>query len=256
MNDPHVVALFYTVEHGQSVDYREAKPCDDEKENFSVRIEDKKVCFTLKAHYATEEEALEAVREYIERWEFAAGLERGPDKFKLVYQDARIVDRRPPPKRDGFAEVSGTFRSPGGRFRASISSLSQYPKPPSAGLTITPDVQSIYDRFMGYRLGREPLPSMAYFCLTMLEAAAGNRPAAARKYGIALKVLSKIGRLCDEKGGSQARKGKGVEDEFTPQEKRFLEKAMVVMIRRAAEVAHDPDKSRDRIKLSDLPDLV
>ena len=30
----------------------------------------------------------------------------------------------------------------------------------------------------------------------------------------------------------------------------------VVLIRRAAEVAHDPHKSRDTIKLSDLPALV
>ena len=86
MNDPHVVALFYNIQHGPSVDYREAEPRDYEAENFSVRVEDKKVCFTMKAHYATEEEAREAVREYISRWEFTVGLRRGPDKFKLVYQ--------------------------------------------------------------------------------------------------------------------------------------------------------------------------
>ena len=28
MNDPHVVALVYTIEHGPSVDYREAEPRD------------------------------------------------------------------------------------------------------------------------------------------------------------------------------------------------------------------------------------
>ncbi len=28
MNDPHVVALVYTTEHGPSVDYREAEPRD------------------------------------------------------------------------------------------------------------------------------------------------------------------------------------------------------------------------------------
>lgn len=44
MNDPHVVTLFYTIEHGPSVDYQEAKPRNYEAEKFSVQIEDRKVC--------------------------------------------------------------------------------------------------------------------------------------------------------------------------------------------------------------------
>ena len=35
-----------------------------------------------------------------------------------------------------------------------------YPPPPS-GLKFTPDVQTLYDRFEGYCLGKEPLASMA-----------------------------------------------------------------------------------------------
>ena len=258
MNDPHVVALFYNITHSASVVYREAKPCDYEEENFSVRIEDKKVCFTMKTHYATEEEALEAVREYIERWEFAAGLERGPGKFKLVYQEPNIVDRRPSPKSDGFAEVSGTFLSPGGELRASISSLSQYPKPPSASLTITPDVQSMYDRLMDYRSGREKLPTMAYFCLTVLEDSTGaprksRRQTAAEQYGIDQAVLGQIGNLSSEKGDTQARKAAGIGRPLTPSETRFLKEAIKALILRASEVAHDPHESRAEIKLSDLP---
>ena len=221
-------------------------------------LRDKKVCFTMKTHYATEEEALEAAREYIERWEFAAGLERGPDKFKLVYQEPNIVDRRPSPKSDGFAEVSGTIRSPGGELRASISSLSQYPKPPSASLTITPDVQSMYDRLMDYRAGREPLPSMAYFCLDVLQKSIGapcrRRQAAAKQYRIDRAVLDQIGNLSSEKGDTQARKAAGIGRPLTPSETRFLKEAIKALILRASEVAHDPkNESRAEIKLSDLP---
>ena len=258
MNDPHVVALFYNIKHSASVDYREAKPRDYEEDNFSVRIEDKKVCFTMKTHYATEEEALEAVREYIERWEFDTGLEGGPDKFKLVYQEPNIVDRRPSPKSDGFAEVSGTIRSPGGELRASISSLSQYPKPPSASLTITPDVQSMYDRLMDYRAGREPLPSMAYFCLDVLQKSTGaprrsRRREAVKQYRIDQAVLDRIGDLSSEKGDTQARKAAGLGRPLTPSETRFLKKAIVALIHRAAEVAYGPVSRLPKIKLPDLP---
>ena len=125
MNDPHVVALFYNIQHGSSVDYREAEPHDYEEGNFSVRIEDKKVCFTMKAHYATEEEAREAVREYIDRWEFTVGLRRGPDTFKLVYQDARIVDRKP----SRIANLSVKIWAEEPRVSAKLTTLLQYPGP-------------------------------------------------------------------------------------------------------------------------------
>ena len=257
MNDPHVVALFYNI-HSASVVYREEEPSDYEEENFSVRIEDKKVCFTMKTHYATEEEALEAVREYIERWEFATGLERGPDKFKLVYQEPNIVDRRPSPKSDDFADVSGAFRSPAGELRAGISSLSQYPSPPPSGLKITPDVRSMYDHFMDHCSTREKLPSVAYFCLDVLQKSTGaprksRRQAAAKQYRIDRAVLDQIGNLSSEKGDTQARKAEGIGRPLTPSETRFLEEATKALILRASEVAHDPNESRAEIKLSDLP---
>ena len=256
MNDPHVVALFYNIQHGPSVDYREAKPHDYEEGNFSVRVEDKKVCFTTKAHYATEEEAREAVRDYIRRWEFAVGLERGPETFKLVYQNARIEDRKPSPTPDGSVRLSTDLRGGAVMGSAMLTLLIQYPAPPSAGFTITPDVQSMYDRFMGYRSGREPLPSMAYFCLTVFEASAGQhtnrRKAAAKKYGFSQKVLEKIGALSTNSGGPQARKAGGLRQPLTNEESRFLKEAVAAIIQRTAEVAHDPTKNTPEISMSDF----
>lgn len=101
---------------------------------------------------------------------------------------------------------------------------------------------------------------MAYFCLTMLEKSAGElhqhrrdprRQAVANKYGIEKAVLDKMGDLSSEKGGQQARKASASANSFTPPETRFLEKAMEALIRRAAEVAHDPHKTRKEITLSD-----
>lgn len=265
MNDPHVVALLYTIEHGPSVDYREAEPQDYEEKHFSVRIEDEQVCFTMKAHYATEEKAREAVREYIERWEFKVCLQQGPNRFKLEFERSQREDRspRPAPKvPPGTLSITG-IRVRAGRATGRVGKIvvekkdkrSPYPSP-ARGLKITPDVESMQERLRDYRKDGKELGSRTNFCLTVLQDAGGGRKAVAKKYGIAFEVLSKIGSLCNNKGASQARKNTGAKNPFTPSETRFLEEAMVVLIRRAAEVAYDPHKSRDTIKLSDLPDLV
>lgn len=250
MNDPHVDALVYKIKNRRAIDYRGEELLDDDEKDFSVHVKDDQVRFAMKTHYATAEEARAAVREYIERWEFDAALEKGPGKFSLEFVKPEIVDRNPSP---GVTE----FRAGGFTATANLHVIRKhYPRPPRPDFTITPAVKSMYKRLGDYDRDKKELGGRAYFCLTVIEKEARGRKQAAENYGIDLEVLSKIGYLCNNKGGSQARKGKGVEDEFTPQETRFLEEAMMVMIRRAAEVAHDSDKSRDTIKLSDLPDLV
>ena len=244
MNDPHVVALFYNIEHSASVVYREAEPREYEAANFSVRIENKKVCFTMKAHYATREEAKEAVREYIDNWEFTAGLRRGSDMFKLVYWNVEIGHHVGAPD-----PVSLKFTT---SLKDSII-IAPYPSPPQSGLKITPDVRSMSDRFAGYRLDREPLASMANFCLTVLQGSAKGRDKAVKMYGIKLAVLSKIGCLCNNKGGEKARKYEGRNDPFTPKEARFLDEAVKAMIHRLAEVADGPVSRLPKIELTDLP---
>ena len=109
----------------------------------------------------------------------------------------------------------------------------------------------MYSRYLGYRQGREPLWSMSYFCLTVLEGEGRKRrKAAARKYQIAKSVLDLIGCLSSETGDQQARKGSGRGRKLTD---RLLEEATKAVIYRAAEKAHDPDNDLPRISLSDLP---
>ena len=255
MNDPHVVALFYNIKHKKSVVYREAEPRDYEEANFSVRIEDKKVRFTMKAHYATREEAKEAVREYIDNWEFMAGLEGGPSVFKLVYRDAEIVYRDAEIGHHvleaGRLSVNFTLSEP------TITLTTSYPSPPQSGLKITPDVQSMYDRLMDYRSDPKRLPSMAAFCLDVLQESTGSKSPnkkVAEMYGIERAVIKKIARLSNNKGGPDARKRVGINSPLTPEETCFLEEAIKALILRAAEVAHDPkNESRAEIKLSKLP---
>lgn len=253
MNDPHVVALIYDIEHDASVDYQEAEPFIREEPAFRLEVKDRRARFELKGHYAEESAARESIKEYIRVWEFDACLNSGSDSFKLRFDEPEIEDRNPPP---GVAcgRVS---------IRAGVPAISvlatrrvrKYPSPPLE-LAVSPDVQTMYDRYMNYRQGREPLSGMAYFCLTVLENSAGRRKEAARKYQIAKGVLGKIGYLCSEKGGSEARKAEGITKELTQEERRFLDRAIKKIIRRGAEKACNPTAELKEISLSDLQNQV
>ena len=245
VNDPHVVALNYRIDHSSSVGYDNAAPLDHSEEAFDIHVEDGRVRFVMKRHHATESEAVEAVEDYIRAWERFAALQNGPNEFTLVFAGAEIKDRDPKPgiKYGSAMFVSGrpSFNIVGRVLKAA------YPQPPSRRLEFNPDIDSMYHRYIGYRTGREPLPSMAYFCLTVLEdsvqAGKDRRRVAARHYGIDYGVLSEIGRLCANKGGTEARKSKGVDEDLSEQERQFLENAVKEIIIRAAEVAGDPNGS-------------
>ena len=249
MNDPHVVALFYQIGHGQSVDYREVKPSDHEEKGFRLKIADEQVCFEFKTHYATKDAARKAVEDYIREWEFNACLEGGPDSFTLNFRRAHIEDRKPPLPVPGVKSISMHVRagSPTVTIGATVVKT-HYPAPPSGvRVTITPDVQTMYDRYMGYCQRREPLTSMAYFCWSMIK----GSPIA--KTDLSNNVGTKIKRLSSEKGGRQARKADGKDTDLTATEQRFLEQAIKAVIRRTAERAHSPDRVLPQISLSGLP---
>jgi len=77
---------------------------------------------------------------------------------------------------------------------------------------LNPDAESILLRYHGHLDGREPLPAMAYFCLTVLEAKTGGRESAARAYRIEKAVLNRMGELTSLRGDRlTARKATGVQ---------------------------------------------
>ncbi len=138
MNDPHIAALIYKIEHGPSVDYCKAESIDHEEAGFRVKIAKDQVRFEFKEHYATEDAARKAIEDYIRVWEFGAGLENGPDYFKLKFDYARIEDRKPTP---GVVIVHAhpvRFEVKVGEATGVVSPAC-YPPPPS-GFEITLDV--------------------------------------------------------------------------------------------------------------------
>ena len=97
MNDPHVVALRFRVHHHDRVDYSRAGPLVFDAPEFLVEVKDQKARFELKQHYATEEEARCVVEPFIQNWEFDSSLRRDPLCFRLEFEGAEIIDRRPSP---------------------------------------------------------------------------------------------------------------------------------------------------------------
>ena len=117
----------------------------------------------------------------------------------------------------------------------------------------------MHDRYLGYREWRAPLASMVYFCLRVLELpwgrGRGTREPAASHYGVDEAVLDALGELSSTNGGVGATKAQGMPLEYTSEETRFLEKAVKAIIRRSAEVAHDPNARRPLITMSNLPPI-
>lgn len=177
----------------------------------------------------------------------------------MRFKRAQIVDRNPPPPTPGVVDI-GPIRVTAGSptVQVNVSRVVQaYPRPPKLSLAPDdPDVLTMYNRLKGYYENREPLASMAYFCLTMLEKhLCKNRKAAANKYKIGNKVLNQIGNLTENKGGETARKATGIGTNLTRPESRFLEEAVKKIILRVAEVAHDPNQNLPTITLPDLPEM-
>ena len=256
MNDPHVVALIYRVEHGDGVTWNHAEPLVDPEtpEEFRLEVKDKKARFGLKVHYAKESEARKAIENYIRIWEFDVCLECDtPDFFRLKFHKAEIVDRNPTP---GTTRLRGVGSIVGSSSASLTLGPSRYPLPPTdicLDDRFDPDVQTMYQRYMDYRRKREPLPSMAYFCLTVPKRKEGGRLRTAEKYQIGGHVRAKVGRLSSHKDGLAARKAEGVATEMAESERRFLEQAIRKIIRRVVEKTRKPDRSLPKISLSDLP---
>ena len=265
MNDPHVETLLYWVDHDESVDYDDARPLKYENELFHVHINNRQVTIRPKCHYASEQQAQEVVEAFIRNWEFDAALDSGSSKFLLKYSGADIRDRNPTPPPPGVVNASVTFRAghPKITARARVGRGS-YPSPPSGSMLDLNAlfVQAMLLRLERYHKRREPLASMAYFCLTTLEenAPIGGGKANTDKrvrdhYKISRQVLKQVSRLSSEKGGSEARKGGGLGEDFTDEEKSFLVAAVQAFIRRAAETVSLPRQCLSEITLADLPTL-
>ena len=135
MNDPHVTALHYWVEHDDSVDYDIAVPLWHEDELVKVHLEKRELTLHPKEHYASSQEAREAVAGFIRNWEFDATVEAGSRQFELKYMYADIIDRKPAPSPPGVVNASMSARAGFPKVSLHLTvGKAKYPSPRKTGV--------------------------------------------------------------------------------------------------------------------------
>ena len=247
MNDPHVESLHYRIKCSDSVDFSKASPLNHEEPDFSVRIEHDHAKIVMKTHCPMPDLAREMVDPFLHDWELSALLEDKQARMEFRFNRAEVIDRRP---------EAGVVHVPSAQIYSTAypptiqTGRNRYPNPP-VGLTLDSTVDRMLRRYQDYLDGRTFLGDVAYYCFTELQEAAG-RGDIEKHFGIDQSVLQRLTGLTDAKGGKQARKAKGAQAEFTSEQRAWLEAAIPIMIRRAAEVACNPRAHRSKITMADV----
>ena len=253
MHDPHVEALVYVIEHDSTVSYVDAAPIEIECPDFRLKVEDKHARFELKEHYATAREARGALQPFIDQWEFEASLASRQGAFTLRFVRPVIIDRNPTP---GAVAISAHASSGVPVIRATVRMSKQYPLPPSEAKM---DIHNVYvqrmlARYNDYRDGQR-LTVVAQICCEEFEKLRHELKGDADRLQISNNVLNKVRNLANNKGGQQGRHASALKHPLTQHESRFLEKAVIAMIIRAAKVTADSNQPMDRINVGNLLEI-
>jgi hypothetical protein len=258
MSDFHVVALKYRLQLSDHISYAEPPPLVFETEAAHFHLENNQLRCDMKLHAATSEQARALVDPVLRDWEMEVELTRNRGELRFIYDDAEIIDRAPPTP----GVQDRVMKIVGGKYSLTMGNVTghitrrKYPDPP-IGFRLTPDAESILLRFRSYQDGREPLLSMAYFCLTVVESAVGGRNRrtnAAKAFGIAENVLDKLGELTSNRGDrTLARKAHSNLQPLTGVERAWIEAIIKQLILRLC----DPPQhsQRKQLTMADLPPL-
>jgi hypothetical protein len=257
MNDPHVETLVYRLEVASNVQYENAQPIDVDYEEFSGRLESNQLICEMKMHYPHIEAARSVVEPSLRAWEVDVALRFGRGELQFVYMEAKVIDRNPSPPGSPL-KIQATKAI---HFTLSIVSPTidvmrrQYPHP-SRLFRISPDVETLWKRYEMYLDKKEPICSMAYFCLTVVLAKAGGKRKASRMFSIDKRVLDKLGELTSTRGDSlTARKAAlgSTPSPLSDKENKWIETVIKQLIRRMGE--NGPDRQLPIIKMSEQPPL-
>lgn len=258
MQNRHVRALHFRLVTDGTINFDNAPPVEGETELFHFRLAHDILTMEMKTHCASIEDAKAHARPFLRGWEIDSGLRFGPGAISFRFDSADMLDPSAMP--DQPIQLTTLERSQP-MFMSVLPpparQMSHYPEPPS-GFRTSPDVEMMWLRYQGYLDGGEPLQTMAYFCLTVLQGPAKNRSKAAKRYGVSNSVLDELGKLSSEFGDSRtARKVPDAQNlrPLTERESRWVEAVIKALIRRVGEWAASPDAARTVLTMSDFPPL-
>ncbi len=221
---------------------------------------------TLNRDFPTPAEAKAAVQPTLDAWEARSDIEYSPGEFRLQFEGHEMAMRNPPPP--GTLVGVAAFMELG-TLRAVITGTTAppirrtYPAPP-IDFSLTPDVRSLHDRIVAGIEGREPIASLAYFCLTVAESVAPappttmprkpsrRRTAAAAQLAIDYTTLEMLGDLSSEYGGADGRKASSTKA-FTDDHHRWLRAVNREIFERLC--AYAAGKQLKQLTMKDLPNF-
>jgi hypothetical protein len=258
MNDPYVVELYYSLKLSDDISFDNPPSLIEDFGIFDLTLANNGVVIQMKSDCSTEEQARVLVEPYLRAWELDNFLNMGKMEFWFEFVNSKIVDRNPPPC-DGSI-VLHVHHVEQLQIIDEVTChviRKNYPLPPR-NILYSPDVDSLLKRYEGFLKGKEPLLSMAYFCLSLIQSKAMGRTKAAHKYNIDLKVLNKLGNLTSERGDvKEARKLNKASTfiKLTELEQIWVRETIKMFIRRIAEYEFDSKAKFPLIDLTSLPKI-
>jgi hypothetical protein len=253
MNDPHVASVHYRLEFGDGTTYSPpSSPLTFTRGDFVFKVSGSEIVLTPTAHFPTRDSALAVAEPIVRAWQLEAAIKLRVPRLKIEYQRTELIDRAPTPGViNGAVEIRGVASATA--TASIVRHVNEHPPVPDQYFELTADVESLWQRYVGFRDGREPLLSMAYFCLTVLESR-GGRTTAAVALNVDEAVLRKVGELTSTRGDlASARKASRTLQPLSAKESSWLIDAIPALIIQLGRSAKMP--SPIRLDLSDLPSL-
>lgn len=200
--DLHVESLTYRLIPTENIIYEGPQAIEFDTEHANIRLADGELRCSMKTDYSNPGDARAVIDPVLRSWEVASDLKSNKGALRFKYDTANVVDRSPPIPGQirGHAIMVQSIGSLEAFGNVTVRiNLKQYPLAPGS-FRLTPDAETLWLRYTGYTEGKEPLPSMAYFCLTMARAISGGVAAASKKYQIRERVLRKLSELTSVRG--------------------------------------------------------
>lgn len=258
MNDPHVTTLHYALE--TKLTFSDPPPIHHSEQGFDLDLESGKLTMTMLDHYTTIDAARKSVEPYLRAWEISAALARQlrGRELRFAFVRGEVIDRQP--SSGNTVTLTGVDTGSASDSAEITVTIPTYPSPPT-NFVFDADTRTLWERYESYLLGREPLLSMAYFCLSVIDfrAGGGRKGWPTSSYKIDQQIRDYLGDLVSEYGDeATARKldkKVGGFQPLQPEQEEWIRAVIRRLIGRVGEVAYNPSHPWPMITMADFTQI-
>ena len=232
---PRVKKLVYRLRTGEELAFENAQRVSADYGDVVLDLHHDVLTAEMRGVCESVHEARRRVESLLEAWSVHTALNTG-DRIRFAFETAEMEQE---PKTPGSVSIYVE----GGVDVTAMTGIvhlkttrSRYPEPP-VGFAVSADVRSLWNRLDSYLRGHEPLPSMAYFCFTLVRDMGGGMHKAPDYFRVSHKVLKRLGRLTSAVGNHEIGRKAGLDRSHTAVELEWIEAVVKALILRAGEVA-------------------